>query len=315
MSQLSFLAIGQRGKVLKCERFLEEMNRVIPWKKMCNIIRPYYEGQTTGRPAKDLEMMLKIHCLQQWYNLSDPGAEEAIYDRNSFQKFLNLDLMGQGVPDESTILQFRHLLEKHDLSKAIFEQIAEHLIHLGLMMKQGTIVDATLIESARSIKNKDKKRDPEMSSTRKGNRWYFGMKAHVGVDYQSGLVHTIKATTAKEADFKHMEELWHGEEKIKLGDKGYHDFKAKQLARQQGITWAILDRASRKYPLSPWQRRRNRKLSHIRSKVEHPFAVIKCLWGYTKTRYRGIYKNQVKLQMMFALYNLFKVRKILIQSM
>lgn len=314
MSQLSFLAIGQRGKQLKCERFLQEMNQVIPWRKMCEVIKPYYEGQTTGRPVKDLEMMLKIHCLQQWYNLSDPGMEEAIYDRNSFQKFLGLDLMGEGVPDESTILQFRHLLEKHDLSKTIFEQIGQYLIEQGLMMKHGTIVDATLIESARSIKNKDKKRDPQMTSTRKNNRWYFGMKAHVGVDYQSGLVHTVKATTAKEADVKHMDDLWHGEERAKFGDKGYHDFERKRMARSQGILWGILDRASRKHPLSPWQRRRNRKLSNIRSKVEHPFQVIKCLWGYTKTRYRGIYKNHVKLQMMFALYNLFKVRRILIQT-
>jgi IS5 family transposase len=314
MSQLSFLAIGQRGKVLKCERFLTQMSRVVPWKKMCKVISPYYEGNGMGRPEKDLTMMLKIHCLQQWYNLSDPGMEEAIYDRNSFQKFLGLDLMSEGVPDESTILQFRHLLEKHDLSKSIFEEIAKHLVGLGLMMKQGTIVDATLIESSRSIKNKDKKRDPEMSSTRKGNRWYFGMKAHIGVDSRSGLVHTVKASTAKDADFTHMNDLWHGEEKIKFGDKGYHDFKAKQVAREQGITWAILDRASRKYPLCASQKRRNKKLSMIRRKVEHPFAVIKCLWGYTKTRYRGLYKNQVKLHMMFTLYNLFKVRKTLIQS-
>jgi IS5 family transposase len=314
MSQLSFLAIGQRGKALKCERFLQEMNQVIPWEKMCDVIRPHYEGQTMGRPVKDLEMMLKIHCLQQWYNLSDPGMEEAIYDRNSFQKFLKIDLMVQGVPDESTILQFRHLLEKHNLSKAIFDEIAKHLVDLGLMMKQGTIVDATLIESSRSIKNKDKKRDPEMSSTRKGNRWYFGMKAHIGVDHRSGLVHTMKATTAKDSDFKHMNDLWHGEEKIKFGDKGYHDFESKRQARAQGILWAMIDRASRKYPLSPWQKKRNHKLSMIRRKVEHPFAVIKCLWGYTKTKYKGIYKNQSKLHMMFALYNLFKVRKMLFQS-
>lgn len=314
MSQLSFLSIGQRGKVLKCERFLTEMSRVVPWEKMCKVIAPYYEGQATGRPVKDLEMMLKIHCLQQWYNLSDPGMEEAIYDRNSFQKFLELDLMKENVPDESTILQFRHLLERHDLSKRILDEIGEHLIQLGLMMKQGTIVDATLIESSRSIKNKDKKRDPEMSSTRKGNRWYFGMKAHIGVDHQSGLVHTVKASTAKDADFKHMNTLWHGEEKIKFGDKGYHDFESKRQARAQGIMWAMIDRASRKYPLSPWQKRRNKKLSHIRKKVEYPFQVIKCLWGFTKTKYKGLYKNQAKLQMMFALCNLFKVRKILIQS-
>lgn len=315
MSQLSFLAIGQGQKKLKCERFLNEMRAVIPWGKLCEVIQPHYQAAETGRPLRDLELMLKIHCLQQWYHLSDPGAEEAIYDRNSFQKFLGLDLISDGVPDETTILNFRHLLEEHDLAKEIFKEIGQYLLERGLMMKEGTIVDATLIASAKSTKNEEGKRDSEMSSTKKNNQWYFGMKAHIGVDAQGGLVHSVTATTAKTHDREEMENLLHGGERAVFGDKGYYDDKEKRQSRQEGIFWGVLDRGRRGHPLSGSQHKWNQKMSSIRSKVEHPFQVIKCQWGHVKARYRGIKKNAGQLYLLFGLYNLFKVRRVLMAEM
>lgn len=312
MSQLSFLAIGQNGKRLKCERFLNEMKIAVPWKRLCTLIEPYYGASKTGRPQKDLELMLKIHCLQQWYHLSDPGAEEAIYDRNSFQKFLGVDLITDGVPDETTILNFRHLLEQHNLAHRIFDEIRIYLADQGLLMREGTIVDATLIASPSSTKNKEKKRDPEMSSTKKGNDWHFGMKAHIGVDAQKGLVHTVTATTASVHDRSEMENLVHGQENALFGDKGYFDDGLKLHARKAGIFWGVLDRARRGHELSSSQEQRNRKMSSVRAKVEHPFQVIKCQWGYVKTRYRGIKKNAGQLYMLFGLCNIFKVRRVLL---
>lgn len=313
MSQLSFLAIGQGQKKLKCERFLDEMNRVIPWKRLCRLIEPSYTGKAeTGRTPMSLELMLKIHCLQQWYHLSDPGVEEAIYDRNSFQKFLGLDLISDAVPDETTVLNFRHLLERNDLAKKIFKEIGRHLEEQGFMMKEGTIVDATLIASAKSTKNKDKSRDPEMSSTKKNDQWHFGMKAHIGVDSKEGLVHSMEAGTAKVHDRREMENLLHGEEKAIFGDKGYYDDKEKRKARDKGIYWGVLDKGRRNHALSSAQHKWNKKMSSIRSKVEHPFQVIKCQWGHVKARYRGIKKNAGQLYMLFGLYNLFRVRRILL---
>lgn len=314
MSQLSFLAIGQTGKQLKCERFLDEMHRVIPWSRLCQVIAPYYQPAKTGRPLKALELMVKIHCLQQWYHLSDPGVEEAIYDRNSFQKFLRLDLIADDVPDETTMLHFRHLLEAHDLASQLFATINDHLAAKGLLMKEGTIVDATLIAAASSTKNANKKRDPEMSSTKKNDQWHFGMKAHIGVDAQGGLVHAMAASTAKVHDRRELAGLLHGAEKAIFGDKGYYDDTAKRTARDQGIFWGVLDKGRRAHPLSHAQQKWNRKMSAIRSKVEHPFQVIKCQWGYVKARYRGITKNAGQLYLLFGLYNLFKVRRVLLAS-
>lgn len=313
MNQSSFLALAHKKK-LRCEKFLDEMKAVIPWSKLCDVIEPHYSKGELGRKPMDLAMMVKIHCLQQWYNLSDPGCEEAIYDRNSFQKFLGIDLLADEVPDETTILNFRHLLEKHKLPKKIFEIINGYLTEKGLLMKEGTIVDATLIASAKSTKNQDKQRDPEMSSTKKGNQWYFGMKANIGVDTKSGLVHSMEPTTAKEHDRTQMKTLLHGEEKAVLGDKGYFKDQDKKEARSKGIFWGVLDKAKRNHSLSGSQHKRNKKLSSVRAKVEHPFQVIKCQWHYCKTRYRGIEKNACQLYMLFGLQNLFKVRRILLAS-
>ena len=311
MSQLSFLSIAQNNKKLKCERFLDQMDKAVPWDKLTELIRPYYRKASTGRKRKDLETMLRILSLQQWFNLSDPGVEEAIYDRNSFQKFLKLDLLCSVVPDETTILKFRHHLEQHNLFKKIFNEINKDLEEKGLIMKTGTIVDATLITAPSSTKNRDKKRDPEMSSTRKSGKWHFGMKAHIGVDSSSGLVHSVSATTAKDHDITQFDNILHGEEKAIFADKGYAETNLKKQCRKSSIFYGILDKAKRGKRLSSSQNKRNRKLSSARAKVEYPFQIIKCQWKYQKVRYRGIQKNLSQLYLLFGLSNLFKVRKTL----
>lgn len=310
MGQLSFLSLGIRKK-LRCEAFMAEMNAVIPWSEWLGKIRPHYATGEGGRPPHALELMLRIHCLQQWNNLSDPAMEEAIYDRNSFQRFLDIDLLSDRVPDESAILRFRHLLEAHGLAKELFNLANTYLAKKGLMLKEGTIVDATLIAAPSSTKNKTKSRDPEMSSTKKGNRWYFGMKAHIGCQTKGKpLVHSIEATTASVHDNAKMDALLHGEETSVFGDKGYFDESNKRKARESGIFYGVLDRAKRGKKLSTSQEKRNHKCASVRAKVEHPFQIIKCQWGYNKTRYRGIRKNAGQLHMLFALANLFMCRKV-----
>ena len=308
MSQLSFISIAQYRKTLRCEKFLNQMDQVVPWIKLCAIIEPYHKQPKTGRRRIGIERKLRILCLQQWYNLSDPGVEDAIYDRNSFQKFLSIDILTESVPDETTVCNFRNLLHKHGLFKKILTTINEHLEQKGLLMKEGTAVDATLIAAPSSTKNTSGKRDPEMSSTQKNGKWHFGMKAHVGVDPKSGLVHSLSTSTAKVHDTRHFEGLLHGEEKAILGDKGYYNSSRKRDLRAQGIFCGILDEASRNSSLSSSQKKRNRKLSSARAVVEHPFQVIKCQWNYRKTRYRGLAKNTGQLQLLFGLYNLFRVR-------
>lgn len=314
MHQTSFLSLGLKDKVLKCERFLGEMDRVVPWQKICKLIEPYYHAEArTGRKPLGLELMLRIICLQQWYRLSDPAVEEAIYDRASFQRFLKIDLLGEGVPDETTVLNFRHLLEEHRVMEKVFELVHGHLEQSGLMMKEGTIVDATLIAAASSTKNRSGKRDPEMSSTCHHGQWHFGLKAAIGVDAQSGIVHSCRVVTAKNHDNALRDQLLHGEEKAVFGDKGFAGDRAKRDARQKGLYWGVMDQAKRANPLSNSQKSRNRRLRPIRAKVEYPFGVIKHLWGYTKVRYRGLYKNGCQLLLLFSLANLFRVRKRLLQ--
>jgi IS5 family transposase len=311
MIQNSFLALGQQKK-LRCEKFLEEMEKIIPWEKFCNEIQPFYSEKETGRKRIELVIMLKIYFLQQWYSLSDPAAEEAIYDRNSFQKFLGIDLLSHKVPDESTILNFRHLLETHKLQERFFHIVNAVLEKRGLLMREGTIVDATIIAAPSSTKNQDGKRDPEMSQTKKGNQWFFGMKAHIGVDAQSGIVHTLETSAAKVNDRKPFDKLLHGNERAIFGDKGYFKTEDKKEARKKGILWAVSDRGTRKHALSSSQKKRNRKFSSVRSKVEHSFQVIKCQWGFAKVRYKGLFKNTMQLRILFSLANLFRVRKQLL---
>lgn len=313
MSQLSFLSYGLGKKRLRCERFLEEMAAVIPWDRLCALIAPHYGSGAGGRPSMPLERMLRIHFLQQWYALSDPGMEEAIYDRNSFQRFLSIDLLSNPVPDETTILNFRRLLERHGLAREIFEEINRVLTQKGLLVKEGTIVDATLIAAAPSTKNRDRKRDPEMSQTKKGNQWYFGMKAHIGTQIRGKpLIRSVETSTAKAHDKMKKDDLMHGDERVECGDKGYADDKDKRASRAKGVFYAMLDKAKRGKKLSGKQKRRNKKLSSVRAKVEHPFQIIKCQWGYRKVRYRGIAKNDGQITILCALANIFMVRKPLL---
>ena len=313
MFQLSFASFTPKRKEIRVDLFLSEMNTIVPWDCLLKLIGPYYPKAGNGRRPIELLLMLKIYCLQQWFNLSDPGMEEAIYDRHSFQRFLRIDLISDSVPDETTILHFRHLLEKHQLAEEIFTSINNYLQEKGLTMKKGTIVDATIVTSSSSTKNAKKKRDPEMSSTKKHGKYYFGMKVHTGNDAKSGLIHSIEITTAKTSDHKMLPYLLHGQEEAIFGDKGYYCEKDKKYAREAEVFWGVLDRRKPKRKLSSKQEKRNRRLSSVRSKVEFPFRVIKRLWGHRKTRYRGLWKNRSHWHMLAALSNLYLTRKKLLR--
>ena len=291
-------------------RSLAEMVAVVPWGALEAVIEPHYPkiGPKGGRRPFPLAMMLRIYCLQQWYNLSDPGAEEALYDIQSMRAFCGLELGRNEIPDETTILNFRHLLERHDLTKAIFAAVGEHLEAKGEMLRGGTIVDATLIAASPSTKNKQQKRDPEMSSSKKGNQWYFGMKAHVGVDAESGLVHTAGVTTGKVHDAKVMYRLIREDDRAVYGDKGYASDEKQRAAEDAGVLWAVKEKTKPGRELTKRQRARNRRFGKVRAKVEHVFRVVKCQFGYRKVRYRGIEKNGAQLFALFALANIFLAR-------
>lgn len=314
MKQSTFASLAWDGKkkITKRELFLNEMNQVIPWTELCAVIEPYYPSGENGRPPKGLERMLRIYFTQQWYALSDPGMEEALYDSESIRRFCGIDLMDDAVPDESTILKFRHLLEKHQLNEKLFAAVNSHLSQHQLLLRVGTLVDATLIAAPPSTKNETRMRDPEMSQTKKGNTWHFGMKIHTGTDVDSGLVHTIKVTTARVHDKKAMPDLLHGEERAVFGDKGYVSDEDKRTARANGVFWGVLDKAKPKKKLSTGQIKRNRQLSSVRAKVEHPFRVLKRQFGYVKVRYKGLMKNTAQVLTLFALTNLYMARRKLL---
>lgn len=300
MSQLSFLSIGLNNKKLRCQEFLDEMQQVVPWNRLVDNIKPYYSSPNNdkgGRSAFDLELMLKIHCLQQWFSLSDPAMEDAIYDRNSFKRFLGIDLISDRVPDKTTILNFRHLLEKNELTKCLFNEINNYLQEKNLLLKEGTAIDATLISAPTSTKNKDRKRDPEMSSTKKGENYYFGMKDHIGVQSKGKpLTHSLESSTAKDHDSTKTEELFHGDETDIFADKDYDNKEIKQFCRNNGIFYGITNKDKKNKKLSNKQRKRNKQFSSVRAKVEHPFQIIKCQWNYRKVRYRGLKKNTDQLR-------------------
>lgn len=276
------------------------------------IVAPHWGQASTGRKPTEVELLLRLHCLQLWYNLSDPALEDAVHDRLSFQRFLRLDPLTQKVPDETTVLHFRHLLEKHQLAAAVFQRVREQLEQRGLLVKSGTIVDATLLSASGSTKNERRKRDPDMSSTRKGTTWHFGMKAHIGVDARSGLVHHVHTTTASVHDSNVVSELLHGEETVLVGDSAYGSMQLKAHCRHAGLVYLINDKPSAYTELTAKQRRCNRRKSAVRAKAEFPFRIIKHLWGHTRVRYRGLWKNTAQLQFLFALSNLFHVRRALL---
>lgn len=310
MKQLSFasLTYDYKKKQTKREKFLNEMDQVVPWSRLISLIEPHYPKAGKGRKPMPLEVMLRIYFLQQWYGLSDPAAEESLYDMESMRRFAGLELGEDAIPDETTILNFRHLLEKHQLTDAVFKEVKAYLQEQGLLLAGGSIVDATIVHAPSSTKNQDKKRDPEMSSTRKGNSWYFGMKAHISVDAQSGLVHTVGVTTAKTHDAKVFDQLIRENDQAIFGDKGYVNEQLKVAARQAGIYWAVTEKAKPKKKLSASQHKRNKKHASVRAKVEHVFRIVKCQFGYRKTRYRGIQKNAAQVFSLMALANLYQVR-------
>ena len=318
MKQLSFAdqSFVRQPKTTRKQQFLTEMDQVVPWQRLGALIEPHYPKAGRGRRPFPLETMLRIHFMQQWFALPDPAMEEALHDVPVMRAFAGLDAGNDCMPDETTILHFRHLLERHQLGGRILAEVNALLGEKGLMLRQGTLVDATLIAAPSSTKNASGQRDPEMSQTRKGQQWYFGAKAHIGTDAHSGLVHTVVVTTAKTADITMTEALLHGEERLVLGDGGYHRTERTfgQTHNASGPKMLTPFKRQNGQELSEWQRGFNRLLARLRAKVEHPFRVIKRQFGYTKVRYRGLAKNAAQLEVLFALSNLFQSRRRLLQG-
>ena len=302
-------------KRTKRERFLAQMEVVVPWKVLIDLIEPHYPkpSRKGGRPPYPLETMLRIHLLQQWYDLSDPAMEEALIEVASMRRFAGIALITDRIPDETTILAFRHLLEKNDLGAQIFEAVKVHLNANGMAMRQGTIIDATIIAAPSSTKNKKRERDPEMHQACKGKQWYFGMKVHIGVDSKSGLIHAVATTAANVHDLTPAAELFHGEETVVYADAGYQGIEKRREMQGRGIGFRVAMRPGKRRALPDTPEGRVDDLietakAHIRAKVEHPFRVIKRQFGFQKTRLRGMLKNRCKVNVLAALSNLFMVR-------
>jgi IS5 family transposase len=303
------------------EKFLSDMEVVVPWQALIDLIEPYYPKTSSkgGRPPYPLATMLRIHLLQQWYSLSDPAMEEALIEVPTMRRFAGIELISDRIPDETTILTFRHLLEKHSLGEQIFETVKAHLKANGMAMKQGTIIDATLIAAPSSTKNEKRERDPEMHQTKKGNQWYFGMKVHIGVDKDSGLIHSVETTAANVHDLTPVAELLHGEEEVVYADAGYQGIEKREEMEGKATTFRTAMRPGKRKLLpktaegwvDEWCERAK---AHIRAKVEHPFRVIKQQFGFQKTRLRGMMKNRCKVNVLAALTNLFLARRELLAT-
>jgi len=316
MKQTTFANCGfeRYAKPTRRAAFLAEMNRVVPWRELCTLIEPFYPKAGNGRPPKPLEQMLRIYFLQQWFDLSDPGVEEALYDSVAMRGFVGLDLGLEPVPDETTILHFRHLLEAHELGRRLFEEVHVHLERQGIKVAKGTIVDATIINAPSSTKNASGTRDPDMHQAKKGNQWYFGMKAHVGVDSKTKLIHAVVATSANVADATVLPDLLHGEETRVWGDQSYRG--QREVIRDHAPN--ARDFTNRRYRfkgvVNEIERAKNRTKSRVRARVEHMFGVIKRVFGFQKVRYRGLEKNAHRLFVTCALANLFVVRAHLLKQ-
>ena len=312
MKQTSFSIPGQRsgferfGRATRKAEFLTRMEALVPWAEFCALIEPHYPKAGNGRPPVGLERMLRMYLIANWFNLSDEACEDALYDIAIFREFCRIDLGQERVPDATTLLGFRHLLEKHQLGAALFAQVGELLLESGLKLCGGTIVDATIIAAPSSTKNEEKTRDPEMHQTKKGKQWHFGFKVHIGVDSQSGLTHSASVTAANVHDSKELENLLHGEETRLYGDSAYQGQKERLKAIAPKARDFTHERAYQNRPLSAAQKATNRRKSSVRSKVEHPFLTLKRLWGFAKTRYRGLAKNANRVYAMLALINLDK---------
>jgi IS5 family transposase len=301
-------------KKTRREIFLEEMEQVVPWRELCALVEPHYPKPGNGRPPVGVERMLRIYFLQQWFNLSDPGVEEALYDSAVMRQFAGIDLGQEPVPDETTVCKFRHLLEEHKLGEKILGTVNLHLQARGVRITTGTIVDATILHAPTSTKNRGQQRDPEMHQTKKGNQWFFGMKAHVGVDSKTKIIHTAVATAANVADSRMLPDLLHGEETRVWGDQAYRG--------QTGVIKECAPRAQdhthRRYRykngIDQEERAKNRTKSSVRSKVEHVFQVMKLKFGFVKLRYRGLKKNAHQLFVICGLVNLFLSRQKLLAA-
>ena len=322
MKQISLATTGFELATKRTRKrvFLDEMNLVVPWTQLVGLIEPFAPsaGAQGGRPPFAVESMLRIHFLQQWFGLSDPAMEEALHDVSLYCEFARLDPGAMRLPDESTILRFRHLLEERNLSVQLLATINATLAAKGLMLKTGTVVDATLIAAPSSTKNSTGERDPEMHQTKKGKQWHFGMKAHIGVDADSGLVHTVIGTAANVHDVTQGHGLLHGEESVVFGDAGYQG--ADKRPEATDVDWQVAMRPGKRRALNkntPWGSlldKAEAMKASVRAKVEHPFRVIKCQFGFTKVRYRGLAKNTAQLVTLFALGNLWMARRKLMEA-
>jgi len=319
MKQTSFsdAEFVSKKKLTRRERFLAEIEAATPWAALVAALLPYYpKGDGRGRPPMGLERMLRMYIAQQCFGLSDEGIEDAIYDSQSIRGFVGIDLTHESAPDATTLLKFRRLLEKHNLTRRIFDEINVHLASKGLVMREGTIVDATLIAAPPSTKNRDKERDPEMHQSKKGNDWHFGMKAHVGVDMATGLVHSVIGTAGNVADVVQTHALLHGGEKAVLGDAGYQGVGKRAENADKAIEWHVAMRPSvrktlKKNPLGRAREKLEKAKASVRAKVEHCFHVVKCLFKHRKTRYRGLAKNNAQLFTLFGFANLVLARRFL----
>jgi transposase, IS5 family len=319
MSQRSFASAeyAMKKKRTRREKFLAEMERIVPWSRLIAVIEPLYpKSGRVGRPPIGVPKMLRMYCLQQWYSLADEALEDALYDSQALRDFVGIDLSRESVPDATTLLKFRRLLQDNDLTRALFDEINAHLTVQGLLMRAGTIVDATIIAAPSSTKNEGKTRDPDMHQTKKGNQWFFGMKAHIGVDAESGIVHSVIATAANAADITQAGALLHGEEEVAFGDAGYRGVDKREEA--QGPRWHVAMQPGKRRKLDltrKWARlleQAEQLKASVRAKVEHPFHVVKNLFRHKKVRYKGLAKNAAQLFSLFALANLVIAKRRLL---
>lgn len=311
---------GQKKKRTRRDCFLADLEAVVPWLVLEQVIAPHYPTTgRRGRPPTGLRRMLRMYVAQQCFGLSDEGAEDAIYDSQAIRSFVGVDLSRESAPDATTLLDFRHLLERHQLTESIFNAIAHHLAAKGLMLREGTIVDATLIAAAPSTKNAAGKRDPEMHQSKKGNQWYFGMKAHIGVDAHSGLVHTVIGTAGNVSDISQAQALLHGEEQAAFGDAGYQGVDKRPESAEATVTWQVAEKRSKVKALAGTAlgdlvAQVEHAKASVRAKVEHPFHVVKNLFKHRKTRYQGLAKNTAQLLTLFGLANLILARRWLLAT-
>lgn len=316
-STFSELEYSAKKRITRRDRFLAELEALTPWAKLVAEIEPFYPKGERGRPPIGLARMLRLYLAQQCLGLSDEGAEDALYDSQAIRRFVGVDLAREAAPDATTLLKFRRLLEAHQLTQSIFDTINQHLAAKGLLLKEGTVVDATLIAAPPSVKNRDQARDPDMHQAKKGNQWHFGMKAHIGVDADSGIVHTVVATPANVNDVTQAHALLHGREKDVHADAGYVGVQKREENRDLAVTWHVAMRPGKRRALPDTELgvlldRLEQVKASIRAKVEHPFHIIKNLFRHRKTRYRGLAKNTAQLYALFGLANLFIVKRRLL---